>query len=282
MVELAPWKEKNRVSHRLVDDLSFLIREPADEYHAQAAGHLSSHQLADFRKSPSLFRRKRLGLVPDADRPAYLLGRAAHTLILEGRQRFDEEYAVGGPINPNTGQVYGANTKKFAEWASAQGKSVLTNQQVELLLQMHLGVTGHDLAMGLLADGVAEGVVRTEYCGTACQIRMDWFNPKRGIVDLKTTDDLEWFEADSRRYGYVYQMAFYRAVLAQAIGSKLPVHLIGIEKKEPFRCGVWQLSSEVLAIAQRENEEAIERLRRCEATDHWPTGYEDLRVFDAI
>jgi len=60
------------------------------------------------------------------------------------------------------------------------------------------------------------------------------------------------------------------------------VHLIAVEKKEPFRYGVWQLSAEVLGIAQRENEQAIERLKKCQASNVWPTGYEELRVFDAI
>ena len=69
--------------------------------------------------------------------------------------------------------------------------------------------------MGLLEYGEPEGVVRADYCGMPCQIRMDWFEPHHGIVDLKTCDDLTWFEADARRYGYAHQLAFYRAVLAQ-------------------------------------------------------------------
>ncbi|MFQ5734291.1 MAG: PD-(D/E)XK nuclease-like domain-containing protein [Planctomycetaceae bacterium] len=251
-------------------------------YHTQAADYLSSHQLADFRKSPLLYHRKRIGLIPDQDRPAYLLGRAAHTLILEGRESFNTEYAVGGPINEKTGKVFGPNTKAFAEWAEAQGKPVLTREQFDLLLRMHLGVARSDLAQPLLAEGVAEGVVRANYCDRDCQIRIDWLNPGRGIVDLKTCDDLTWFEADARRYGYVNQMAFYRAVLARVIDRDVPVHFVAIEKKEPFRCGVWQLSPEILGIAQRDNEETIERFKCCEASNDWPTGYEDLRIFDAI
>ena len=38
----------------------------------------------------------------------------------------------------------------------------------------------------------------------------------------------------------------------------------------------------VLAIAQQDNEAALERLVRCRQLDHWPTGYEELRVFDHI
>ncbi len=60
--------------------LAFLVREPAEVYHSNAADFLSSHALADFRKCPLLYHRKRCGLIPDEDRPAYLVGRAAHTV----------------------------------------------------------------------------------------------------------------------------------------------------------------------------------------------------------
>ena len=51
------------------DNLAFLIREPAEVYHRNAANFLSSHFLADFRKCPLLYHRKRCGLIPDQDRP---------------------------------------------------------------------------------------------------------------------------------------------------------------------------------------------------------------------
>ena len=261
----------------------FLIRESAETYHAKASEYLSSHQLGDFRKCPLLYHRKRIGLIQDEDRPAYVLGRAAHTLILEGRKRFEAEYAVGGPVNPRTGEPFGAATKAFAEWAATQGKPVLTAEQVALVEAMNAGVREHELAVVFLTQGVAERVCRAEYCGVPCQIRTDYFSPPSGggIVDLKTCDDLTYFEADARRYDYAHQLAFYRAVLAAARGGELfPVHLIAVEKKEPFRAGVWRIGEDVLAVAQKENEEAVKRLRQCRESAYWPTGYEDPRTFD--
>jgi hypothetical protein len=263
-------------------DASCILHESAEVYHAKAKENLSSHQLGDFRKCPALHRKKKLGLIDDEDRPAYLIGRALHTLVLEGRNTFEAEYAVGGPINPKTGEMFGPTTKAYAEWAAAQGKAVLTIAQFDLVENMADGVRANGMAVDLLSAGIAEGVVRCEYRDMPCQIRMDWFDPHRGIADLKTCDDLTWFEADARRYGYAHQLAFYRAVLTQVIGVVMPVHLIAIEKKEPFRCGVWQLTPDTLVQAQKENEAAIERLKRCIATDTWPTGYEECRVFDAI
>jgi hypothetical protein len=111
-------------------------------------------------------------------------------------------------------------------------------------------------------------------------VRLDWVHPHRGIVDLKTTADLTWFENECKRRRYHNQLAFYQAVLAQVIGQLVPVYLIGIEKVEPFRCGVWQLSDNTLAIARQENEAAIRRLRRAWEIDAFPTGYEEIRILD--
>ena len=106
-------------------DLGSVIREPEAVYRQKANAYLTSHGLGDFKKCPLLFHKKRQGLIEDEDRPAYLVGRATHTLVLEGRERFDVEYAVGGPINPSTGTPYGPTTKAFAEWAASCGKQVL-------------------------------------------------------------------------------------------------------------------------------------------------------------
>ena len=274
-----------------------LIKEPADVYHAQAGEYLSSHQLSDFRKSPLLYHRKVEGLIEDQDRPAYRVGRAAHTLILEGRDRLEAEYAVGGPINGKTGKPYGRRSKTWQRWAASLEKDVITESDMALIEQLNAAVGANTLASELLADGVAEGVVRTSYCGVACQARIDWLNPAAGLVDLKTCDDLDYLEHDARRYGYAYQLALYevllRRALAQALGEAdgfstgarqrtIPVFLVAVEKKEPYRCGVWRIGEGVLAQARQENEAAIDRLKECRRTHTWPTGYEDLRTFDYL
>ncbi len=265
-------------------DLRFLIREPADVYHAKSKSHLSAHALAEFRRCPLLYRKKELGLVAERDTTAYLVGRAAHTLILEGRQRFEREYAVGGPINPKTGQPFGSQTKAFAEWAEKQNKPVLADAHAALVEQMAASVNAHVFARELFVDGVAEGVVRCEYAGNHCQARIDWINPidGRGIVDLKTADEIDSFELSMRAFGYLHQVAFYRALVAAASGQVLPAHIVAVEKREPFRCGVWQIAPNVLDQAQRENEEAMADLRRCRESGDWFTRYESLRLIERL
>lgn len=262
--------------------LRFLIRESADAYHARRGEYLTSHRLAEFRQCPQLFRRKELGLIPDRDSLAFQVGRAAHTLILEGRERYEQEFAVGGPINEKTGKPFGSTTKAFAEWAEKCGKPVLGDDDAAIVEQMAASVKAHAFARELLAMGMAEGVVRGTLEGVPCQARIDWINPTidRGIVDVKTADSLDSFEWHIGAFGYVAQLAFYRALVAQACDRTLPVHLIAVEKREPFRCGVWQLSPRVLDKAAEQNTAAIRQLVGCRAADSWPTGFESLRLYD--
>lgn len=263
----------------------FFIQESANEYHARARNgeFMSSHLLADFRESPALYHKKILGRIEETESPAFILGRAAHCLILEGRHAFDRDYLIAdGPINPRTGEPYGAKSKAYSEWAASQNREVVSGGDFNFLLKLQTGVWLHPAASELLTDGVAEGVVRGDYHGVPCQIRMDWYSSRAGLVDLKTCDSLRWFEADARRYGYLYQLAFYRAIIRRATGGNVPVHLIAVEKNEPFSAGVWRLTDEVLDLAEVVNLAALERFRACRASGVWPTGYENVRIIDSL
>jgi hypothetical protein len=264
--------------------LSFLIREPANVYHAHSGEFLSAHALGDFRRCPLLYRKQELGLVPERDTAAYLVGRATHALILEGRSRYAREFAVGGPINARTGQPFGSQTKAFATWAAQQSKPLLSDSQAALVEQMTAAVREHGIARDLLSGGVAEGVVRCPYAGFPCQARIDWLNPNLqvGLVDLKTCEHLDDFEPAVRAFGYVHQLAFYRALVTVMSDHVLPVHVIAVEKREPFRCGVWRIAPDVLDQARAQNEEAMAELRRCRATGGWFTRYEALRVIERL
>ena len=158
---------------------------------------------------------------------------------------------------------------------------MISERDGALVERLAASVHAHDLAAELIADGVAEGVARCELFGVPCQIRCDWLNPRRGLVDLKTCDEITWFERDAKRYGYVHQMAFYRAVLRAVSGITVPVHVIAVEKRRPHRAGVWLVDEAALDLAENENEAAIELLKRCRKTEVWPTGYESLRILTA-
>ena len=268
----------------------FIVDIPADEYHeaAKRGEFLSSHLLGDFRNCPLLYKKKMSGQIEPIDTAAYQTGRALHTLILEGRTRFDEEYLISsGPINPKTGEPFGKTTKAYKEWLAAQKRPTIDSEEFGWMSKLQSSVWLHPVANALLEHGRAEGTVRVELHGEPCQIRMDWFNPdfngKPVIVDLKTCDNLSFFERDARKYSYPEQLGFYREAFKEASGGTYcDVYIIAIEKREPYRCGVWKLTDELLDQATATNNTAMSALKECRCRNEWPTGYEDERVMDVL
>jgi hypothetical protein len=261
----------------------WLLDEPAEFYHEQSKSgkYMSSHLLSDFRNSPLLYHKKVLGQVEEKDSSAYFLGTAAHKLILEGKNAFDAEYEISdGPVNEKTGEPYGKTTKAFQTWYAMQEKEIISTADYGTIAKFHHSVWAHPEANKLLSSGFAEGVVRASIEDVPCQIRMDWFNPEYGLVDLKTCAELKYFESDCRRFGYVLQLAFYREVLQKATSKELPVYIIAVEKCEPFACGVWRITPEVLDEANAVNRAALRRYKQSHENNLWPTGYETLRIID--
>lgn len=265
-----------------------LVDIDANEYHkaARDGKYLSSHLLGDFRKAPRLYKRKMTGEIEPADSAALMLGRAVHTLVLEGRAKFDAEFMISdGPVNPKTGEPFGKVTKAYREWAAAQKLPVVSGPDFSFMSKLQQAVWCHPVAGRLLEFGVSEKTLRTAYCGEMCQIRMDWFREdyegRPIICDLKTCDSIDHFENDSWRFGYPHQMAFYREVFATGTdGTRPDCYLIAVEKKEPYRVAVYKLTDDLLDQCVRQNEAAIDELHVCRKTNVWPTRTEDLRILD--
>ena len=281
-----------------------IIAEASATYHSKRGVNVSSHGLTgDFKKSPANYHAKVTGEIKDVDRPAYKPGRAAHSLILEGRKQFEKDFCWNSPINEKTNKPYGPTSKPYLEWAEGERREIITPDQLALVEAMEKSVRKTEQASYLLSNGVAEGVVRTrlpvvnslfgnvhETRTLQCQIRMDYFNFEEGLIDLKTCDDIDYFEGDSRRYRYVHQLAFYRSVIVHQFDpgheiwdqGLLPVRLIAVEKKPPYRVGCWRIGDYVLGVAQRENDILLAELEECRVKDVWPTRYEKERTLEMI
>ena len=270
---------------------SYLLDIPADEYHAATKRneYTTSHRLNLFRKCPALYKTTIDGEIVEGDTAAFQLGRATHTYIIEGAERFAAEYVVSdGPTNPKTGAAYGRATKAYQEWAATQTMPVISSEDAALLEKMRAAVRGHAVAADIFAQGFAEATVRTEWDGEPVQARLDWFDPERGILaDLKTCADVDRFGYDVRDYGYVTQMAFYhRCVRLAGFRTTPKVYLVAVEKKEPYRVAVVELFPATIADANETdrlpakwgigNGPLIAELRRCRETGVWPTRYEEI------
>lgn len=257
-----------------------------NEYHAAArcGKYISSTMLKEFRRSPAAYHAVTLGVGHRRDTTAMRVGRAVHKLLLEGEYVFRTAYRVGGPLNRRTGRSYHAESAAFKTWLAEQGwpaGRTLTPREAELVFTLRDAVTRHPEAGRLLQQGIAEHSARTEYEDLPCQIRLDWLTPEDVAVDIKTTDSLDRFETDARRTGYLHQAAFYRACALAAGGGELTMAVIAVEKKFPYRVGVWYYPPALLTPYEEENRTALRRLRRCREERRWPTGYEQPRNFPA-
>lgn len=268
----------------------YLLTIPADEYHAATKRneYTSSHRLNLFRKCPALYKKTIDGLIVEGDTAAFQLGRATHTLILEGVDKFAEEFAVSdGPVNEKTGKPYGKATKAYLDWAAEQKRPVISTEDYRMMNDMFATVRSHPVAKDLLASGIAEGTIRTTWDGEPVQARLDWYDPERNIlVDLKTCSDIDRFGYDIRDFQYVPQMAFYAKALMLSGAATPDVFLVAVEKKEPFRVSVTHISATTVEDAishhmggetwRDDCEAMLAELRKCRETGVWPTRYEGV------
>ena len=285
-----------------IDFRQVLIDEPFEVYLKMRERYLTSSDLRTFVRCPRLYYLEKTGASttdPNKVSNELIIGSAAHKLILEGRQEFDKCYIVGAPINERTGKEYGRDTQAFAKWAEEQrgdkGAAVefITSEQQFVISNMATSVARHVEAQKLLNHGVAERVLRSDFDGIPVQSRFDWFTEigeTPVIVDLKTCGDLDSFEYDARRFLYGIQFAFYQQILLRAIfdeydvDNAIPakVFVIAVEKKEPFRCGVFCVPDSTLGHFASKIQSAIELLKTCQSEGEYPTLYESLRTLNIV
>ena len=278
----ALWGHRNGTSRRLLDSLAFLEHESLDAYHAQESEHLSADQLNDFRKDPFIFRKCQVGLLPKEKAHDQHVDRAALVLALEGRQIYERQFVTGGPVDPRTNEPFSIYSSEYREWAAGQDRTVLSPEEAKQVEHIECGIRMHAEARKLLADGIAQGVIRCEYRGVSCQGRTDWINPNQGLVGVVTCDSLSWIDSTLRYGGIVHRLAFEHSLISSLTEADLPIHIIAAEKRAPHRCGVWFVTSRMVQKARKENDQALDRFKRCRDKDRWPTGYETVRTLAPI
>jgi len=269
---LQPWLDQNGQA----------LEMSAQAYFSEYSGYMTSHKLMTFEKSPALYFQHVTQPEPRSESAAFAFGSACHMRTLEGRAVFENEYVVAdGPINARTGKPYGSDSKVFADWyaeMTSSGHQVISTADAQVIEQIALNVHQHEVAKGLLAQGKPELTVRAEMQKVDCQSRLDWYDQAAAVlVDLKTCDDLAWFEHSFKKYRYGLQLAFYQLML-QSLEGKLPaVFIIAVEKKKPHRVGVWQISDATLAIERAKVRDLLSEFGKCVQHSTWPTRYEMLR-----
>lgn len=207
------------------------------------------------------------------ERPHFSLGRAAHHLLFLGRKGFDAEY-VTRPEQWSDWRTKEA--KLWREAAIADGKTVLTDADLEAITGMARSLGAHPLVKAGILDGAVERslIFRDPDTGIWLKSRPDVIpNDSGDFADLKTTTSVatEALRRTIADYHYAMQGALVgmasEAVLQRPMQS---FTLVFVEKAPPYCCRVVTLRPSDLERGERQVRAAAVMFAQCCARDEWP------------
>ena len=228
---------------------------------------INFHTLLDYKRDPKAWRDGFFELKEETD--AMRFGTALHALILQGEDVYRNEIAAfTPPVNPKTGEPYGATTNAYKDARTAfeyenKGKTIISKQEAELIERLAEEFNFHPIAPEVLgrADWAKSeasicGQVPTRNGAVDVKGIIDRYS-EAGLIDLKTTAQIDDGSGRDRfrytiyDYKYLVQLGFYHLVLTECYGAPfVPAWIIAIEKNAPNRIAVYELTPEVLRNAR--------------------------------
>lgn len=257
-----------------------IVTDPEDYRNSDA---ISFSKLKVFEQCPYLYWKRFVAktIAPTEPTKAMWIGTATHCLILEGAEAFASRY-VSKPETYESEKgpkVWNANAKICEAWEDNQralGREVLTKADSDLIFRMREAVQSNEDAVKLLAPGgSAEIAIRLSHeGGMVVQGRIDWINYHINVVvDLKTIECLDDLPREIERRYYYRQLAFYRGLASVQFVSRNMFAprcaIIGVEKTEPFRCGVYYLRNDLLDAGEDANTASLMKLSDAMKYSSW-------------
>jgi hypothetical protein len=201
---------------------------------------------------------------------AFDLGTIAHALVLEGT-----DMAV--VVNANDWRTNEAKARRAA--IRAQGKiPILAHKMPELeaMIDAIEPQLNHHEAVGMFKAGLPEQSIVWQENGVYCRARLDWLRADyKAIDDYKTTSGTANPEIVSRgmaTFGYDIQAAFYLRGVKAVTGVDAVFRFCIQETAKPYALSVVSLAPDMLNLADRKIEWAVNKWRACLESGVWP-GY---------
>lgn len=249
-----------------------------DEYYEMMPG-IRRSDLWKLNKSPLHFKFALEHPTPQT--PALLFGSAAHKLILEADDFFNE-YALSPVLDRRTKEGK-AEWAAFVAHCEENHLEVIPAADYEMIKEMSAAIDAHPVARQLLTGEHEKIFMWTDpLTGEICKVKVDCiteYNGKKYIVDYKTTDSCEdgHFERSCRRYGYKFQAGMYREGVFQNTLEQYGFAFVAQEKTEPFAVRVYFCTDEWIDEGYDEFRWLIGLYHDCKVNDRWP-GYEDETI----
>jgi exodeoxyribonuclease VIII len=217
---------------------------------------------------------------PQPESDAFRLGRALHCRILTP-DRFASAYTTMPKVDRRTKEGKEAYAKALDD---AAGREILDEEAmrtVDGMASAVLASSGAAEALGIATS--RETVMTAEIDGEPCKCRVDAFSMSGLLLDIKTTTSAapRAFARSVVDYGYLLQMAFYRAVM---IRNGIPLGktvIIAVEKAAPFGVAVYEVSESDIDFAFRAVPSLVARYALCQRSGFWygyPSDPQPLRM----
>lgn len=244
------------------------------EYHARP--EVSRSDLWHLSKTPLHYLYSYSRTNPTEETPAMFFGSAQHKAVLEPYE-FDEEYVVmPSGIDRRTKE---GKDKYAAFLDQAAGRKILTEEQMDTIIEMNKELQRNQLAVDLLNGSHEQSFFWTDpETGISCKIRPDCltvYNGKPYIVDYKTTDSCAdgHFEASCRKYGYKLQAGMYCEGMFQTTFDEYGFAFIAQEKTAPYAVRVYFCDEDFINEGFDLFRKYMGTLKYCRDTGDW-YGYE--------
>lgn len=214
------------------------------------------------------------GKVKTLETPAMRIGTAFHTYVLEP-EKFINQIAVSPKVDKRTK----AGKAAYAEFTDkAEGKTVISVDEVETIQSMGETIQRHPRASLLLSNGIAESSIfwTDQETGIKCKARTDFLTNSGAVVDLKKTRNASphGFLQSVVQYRYYQQAAFYLNGLNEIMDKGSIEYnrfaFIAVEDKPPFRVEVYELNAEFLEYGYSECQRLLDLEAECRETEFYP------------
>jgi hypothetical protein len=243
------------------EGLHFDLPEPDYLGHSESISASGAKQLL---KSPAHFK------LPQWFSDAADLGSAFHTETLGSGQ----EVVVVDAASWRGKEAQEAQTK-----ARAEGKAPILAKDVPTVEAMAKAVREHPTAGRLLAqqgEPEVSAFWQDDEWEVMRRCRVDYLTESGINVDLKSTVSIDRHKIQRTilDYGYDLSAAWYEDVLRGLNVEITATALIFVEKSEPYRVRVVELSPDFVDRGRRLARRALEIYRDCREADLWPN-YDD-------
>lgn len=222
---------------------------PAREYHAHPG--INATTLKAVAKYP--LAKVLWDMEHRTHKPAFDIGTAAHSLILEGHMEGIEV------VDADSWRTKAA--KEQADEIRARGMTPMLAHDIAPIEDMAASVRSHPVAGDLLEGIAAEVSVFGDLYGTQAKARLDgWHEDTADIVDLKTVQsaDPAEFHRDVLRWGYHQQAAHYVDLMSEITGREHDFTFVLVEKAPPYLVSAVALDDDFLDLGRAENEKAAQ------------------------